>query len=121
MKIRAKHHLLLSLSLLLLVLSHASSTLAQEPLPTPQPTPLTAPPPIKAIPKAERAQLEQASDPKQRLRQTIELSVTHLSLAEKHTSENNYEAASVEVGIYHALIEDALAYLGALKRDSNKT
>jgi hypothetical protein len=44
-----------------------------------------------------------------------------LSLAEKYTSENNYEAASVEVGIYHALIEDALAYLGALKRDSNKT
>ena len=113
--------MLLSLSLLLFVLLHPSSTFAQEPLATPQPTPLTAPPPIKTIPKAERAQIDQTNDSKQRLRQTIEFAETHLSLAEKHTSETNYEAASAEIGIYHALIEDALTYLGSLKRDSNKT
>lgn len=113
--------MLLSLSLLLLMLAHASSTFAQEPLATPQPTPLTAPPPIKTIPKTERAQLDQAGDAKQRLRQTIELAETHLGHAEKLTSESNYEAASVEIGMYHGLIEDALTFLGSLKRDSNKT
>jgi len=121
MKSRAKHNLLFGLSLLLLVLSQATSTFAQEPLPTPQPTPLTAPPPLKTIPKAERAQLVGAGDPKQRLRLTIELSGTHLGLAEKNTSDGNYETASAEVGMYHALIEDALTFLGSLKRDSNKT
>ena len=103
------------------MLLSASATLAQEPLATPQPTPLTAPPPFKTIPKAERAQIVQGNDPKQRLRQTIEFADAHLALAEKHTSESNYEAASVEIGIYHALIEDALAFLCAQKRDSNKT
>ena len=98
----------------------SSATLAQEPLATPQPTPLTAPPPFKTIPKAERGQIVQG-DPKQRLRQTIEFADAHLALAEKHTAETNYEAASVEIGIYHARIEDALTFLGAQKRDSNKT
>jgi len=110
----------MSIGLLFFVLFPVCASLAQEPLPTPQPTPLTAPPPFKTIPKAERAQLTD-NDPKQRLRQTIEFADAHLALAEKHTSESNYEAASVEIGIYHALIEDALAFLCAQKRDSNKT
>ena len=98
------------------------SARAQEPTsqPSPQPTPLTAPPPIKRITKEERDQLEQAKDPKQRLRLTIELSSAHLTKAEQLTMQTEYDAASAEVGMYHALIEDALNTLSSLKQDSNK-
>lgn len=87
----------------------------------PQATPLPAPPPLKLIPKEEKAQLDQAKDVKQRLRLTIQLAVAHLANAEKLTMQTEYDAAAAEVGMYHALIEDALLQLGTLKRDSNKT
>jgi hypothetical protein len=87
----------------------------------PSPTPLTAPPPLKLISKEDKAQLDQAKDTKQRLRTTIELGGVHLTRAEQLTNDGNYDAASAEVGMYHALIESALEELAALKRDSNKT
>lgn len=88
--------------------------------PQPSPTPLTAPPPLKVISKDERQQLDQAKDSKQRLRLTIELADAHLTRAEQLTMQTEYEAASNEVGTYHALIEDALESLSPLKQDSNK-
>jgi hypothetical protein len=45
----------------------------------------------------------------------------HLTRAEQLTMQTEYEAASSEVGMYHALIEDALDNLSSLKQDSNKT
>ena len=87
----------------------------------PQPTPLTAPPPFKMIVKEERAEIEQTKDSQRRLRVTIEYATAHLGRAEDHTARENYEAASTEVGMYHALIENALAFLSSFKRDSNKT
>lgn len=87
----------------------------------PQPTPLTAPPPMKVILKEERAQLEQAKDAKQRIKTTIELASAHLTRAEQLTTQEDYDNASAEVGLYHALIENALEFLSTLKRDSNKT
>jgi hypothetical protein len=107
------------LLLLLAAFVCAPPVCAQDP--QPQPTPLTAPPPIKIISKEERSQLDQTRDSKQRLRLTIEFAGTHLTRAEEHTKQANYDAASAEVGSYHALIEDALEFLGAMKRDSNKT
>lgn len=85
------------------------------------PTPLTAPPPLKLISKEDQQQLDQAKDPKQKLRTTIELCGAHLTRAEQLTKDGNYDAASGEVGMYHALVENALEELAALKRDSNKT
>ena len=88
----------------------------------PSPTPLTAPPPFKMIVKEERDELERYSnDSSKRLRLTIEYAAAHLGRAEDHTTRENYEAASAEVGMYHALIENALAFLSTFKRDSNKT
>ena len=88
----------------------------------PSPTPLPAPPPIRVISKEERAQIDQAgNDAKQRLRTTIQLAGARLTRAEQHTSQGDYDAASAEVGSYHALIQDALDFLTAMKRDSNKT
>jgi hypothetical protein len=76
---------------------------------------------MKMIPREERARLEQATDTKQRVRLTIELSGNHLTLAEKYTGQDNFDAAAAEVGIYHTLIENILKHLSTLKRDSNKT
>jgi hypothetical protein len=93
-----------------------------QPQATPQPTPLTAPPPFKMIVKEEREALEAAAnDPSKRLKLTISFAEGHLLRAEQHTSRENYEAASSEVGMYHALIENALQFLSTFKRDSNKT
>jgi len=104
---------------LLLLLMCVSGVCAQEA--QPQPTPLTAPPPFKMIVKEERAQIEQTTDSQKRLKLTIEFAGAHLTRAEQHTTREDYEAASAEVGMYHALIESALQFLSTFKRDSNKT
>ena len=95
--------------------------LAQDGQPTPQATPLTAPPPLRTISKEEHSEIERSNDPKQRLKVTIEFADTHLTNAEKYTTESNYEAASHQVGSYHALIKNALTFLATQKKDSNKT
>jgi len=105
------------------MLACASAVYAQDALPqaTPQPTPLTAPPPFKMIVKEERSQIEQTNDSQKRLKLTIEFAAAHLTRAEQHTAREDYEAASAEVGMYHALIESALQFLSTFKRDTNKT
>jgi hypothetical protein len=111
--------------LLLPMLACVPALYAQEseptPQPSPQPTPLTAPPPFKMIVKEERAQIEATDDAKKRLKLTIDFADAHLTRAEQHTAREDYEAASAEVGMYHALIESALQFLSTFKRDSNKT
>ncbi len=115
-----KRKFALSAPLLLFVLLCVPVVGAQEPLPQPQPTPLTAPPPFKTIPQAERAQIEQTRDSGKRLKMTVDFAVVHLTSAEQHTAQGNYDNAAAEVGMYHALIEDALEFLSTIKRDSNK-
>lgn len=120
----AQRNIVVAAQLLLLAFVFLPAVRAQEsePKPTPQPTPLTAPPPFKMIVKEERAALDaSADDPKKRLKMTIEFADGHLLNAEQHTSRENYEAASTEVGMYQALIENALQFLSTFKRDSNKT
>lgn len=92
-----------------------------QPQATPLATPLPAPPPFKMIVKEERAAIEQTKDSGRRLKLTIEYASGHLTRAEQHTARENYEAASAEIGMYHALIESALDFLSTFKRDSNKT
>ena len=120
----AQRNIVVAAHLLLLAFVFLPVVNAQESeaKPTPQPTPLTAPPPFKMIVKEERAALDAAAnDPKKRLKLTIDFADGHLLNAEQHTTRENYEAASTEVGMYQALIENALQFLSAFKRDSNKT
>ena len=118
----AQRNIVVAAHLLLLAFVFLPAVNAQESQPTPQPTPLTAPPPFKMIVKEERAALDaNVDDPKKRLKMTIEFADGHLTNAEQHTSRENYEAASTEVGMYQALIENALQFLSTFKRDSNKT
>src|SRR5215212_6035911 len=60
-------------------------------------------------------------DSQPQLKLTIEFASAHLTRAEQHTAREDYEAASAEVGMYHALVESALQFLNTCKRDSNKT
>jgi len=113
----------LAAHLLLLAFVCIPAVNAQETQPeaTPQATPLPAPPPFKMIVKEEREAIELTRDSSKRLKLTIEYAGGHLTRAEQHTARENFEAASAEVGMYHALIESALAFLSSVKRDSNKT
>ena len=102
---------------LFLILLCAVVAVAQKPI-DPQ---VTAPPPLKVIPQSDQTQLDLEKDTKDRLRILIQLATTHLQTAENYTAQSAFEQASAEVGMYHALIENALTSLAALKRDSNKT
>ena len=107
--------------LLLLVFVYVPAVSAQDAPPQPSPTPLPAPPPPKIITKEERAQLDQATDSKARIRVTIDLAAARLTRAEQLTKQTEYDAAAAEVGSYEALIQDALDFIAEMKRDSNKT
>lgn len=120
MSLELQRSFILIATVLLLAFAYLPSARAQGSQPQPQATPLTAPPPLKLINKEERQRLEQAKDAKQRVRLTIELAGAHLTRAEQLTTQAAYDAASAEVGMYHALIEDALEFLSALNRPNDK-
>jgi hypothetical protein len=80
----------------------------------------TAPPPLKIINRADRAQINEAKDPKARVKTTIELAETHLTKAENHTLEHDYDSAAAEAGMYWALVEDVFGFMKTVDRDSNK-
>ena len=89
---------------------------AQDPRPLDQ----TAPPPAKIITRAERTQLNQSKDEKARVKLTIELAETHLTNVESHTSQQQYDGAAAEAGMYWALIEDVLGFMKTLEHDNNR-
>lgn len=75
---------------------------------------------MRAIPNNERNQINEAKDPKARIRRTIELTDAHLQRAESLASEQKYDPALTELGNYLALIDDALKYLAGLNSDRSK-
>src|SRR6185503_1193321 len=93
--------LVLPALMLLLACVQAVNAQDAQSSPQPSPTPLTAPPPFKMIVKEERAQIDQTQDSSKRLKLTITFAGAHLTAAEQHTARENFEAASVEVGMYH--------------------
>ena len=114
---KAQRRIALSAHLLFVAFVLVPSVCAQQP----EPTPLPAPPPFKMIVKDERTQIDGTKDSSDRLKLIINFAAAHLTVAEQHTAQGNFEAASTEVGMYHALIENALTFLSTFKRDSNKT
>jgi len=102
--------------ILLLVALYLPALSAQEQRPLQH----TAPPPLKIVPRAERAQLSEAKDEKARVKLTIELAEAHLTKVEMQTAQQQYDGASAEVGMYWALLEDVLHFMKGLNQDSNK-
>jgi hypothetical protein len=113
----AQYKLFNALALVVISLLYASALRAQEP---PVQT-LTAPPPVKVITLAERGEMNDAKEPKARLKITLELAENRLLKAEQATTEHNYENASGELGRYWALIENALAFLRVMTPDKDRT
>jgi hypothetical protein len=98
---------LVLLSACLFVAALSSGASAQELVLPPQP----APPPMIYIPQAERTQLLSARDDKTRTRLTLELAEARLAHAEQQTELKQFNAATADLGVYQALLEDALQYL----------
>lgn len=71
----------------------------------------SAPPPLRFIPNEDQAQLSMARDGKARTRLSLELCEARLRQAEKFTSENKFDRAATELGVYQALVEDSFRYL----------
>lgn len=95
----------------------ASAAYAQDP----KVTQLTAPPPMRFIPRNEREELTAAKDAKERIRSSIEMADNHLLRAEELTTNRKHDSALIEIGNYMALVEDAMGFLRGMKRDSNRT
>ena len=102
--------------ILLLALLAVPTPGVQEPRPQDQ----TAPPPLKIITRIERTQLAAAKDEKQRVKLSIELAENHLTNAENQTSQQQFDIAAAEAGMYWALIEDVFSFMKSLARENNK-
>jgi hypothetical protein len=87
----------------------------------PRLVPMAAPPPLKFMPRFEREQLSAAKDAKDRTRLSIELAEGHLLRAEEFSAATKHDSCLTEIGNYMALVDDAMDYLGGMKRDSNRT
>ena len=112
-----KHRKLISTPVVLLFVAlFVPGANAQDPKPLDQ----TAPPPAKVISREERSQINQAKDEKARIKLSIELAETHLVRVESQTSQQQYEGAAAEAGMYWALIEDALSFMKTVDRKGNK-
>ncbi|HEX8632836.1 MAG TPA: hypothetical protein VF703_01645 [Pyrinomonadaceae bacterium] len=70
-----------------------------------------APPPMVYLPQEARTQLSAADDEKARTRLSLELAEARLARAEQQTELKQFNAAAADLGIYQALLEDALQYL----------
>lgn len=82
--------------------------------------PADAPPPAKIIPKAEKVQLEAETKFKDRTKLSLELMDSHLRSAEAHHDAGDMEAMFAELGMFHALVDDALAFLNKSGKSDRK-
>jgi hypothetical protein len=85
-----------------------------------KPAQLPAAPPLKALSKQERTQLNDLKDEKAHIRRTLEFTALRLQHAQEFTTQQKYDSALMELGGYLALVEDALEFLSKLNHDSKK-
>lgn len=83
--------------------------------------PDTIPPPSQAIPRSERVKLDEQIDVKARVRLSSDLMAAHLTAAEKHFRSGAFDEMFRELGPFHALVDDSLAYLRPRGGISTKT
>lgn len=80
----------------------------------------TAPPPLKIITRFERNQLNESKDEKARVKLSIVLAEAHLTNAESQTSQQQFDNAAAEAGMYWAIIEDVLKFMKSVERENNR-
>lgn len=79
------------------------------------------PPPLKTIPPTLLAQLTEARSDKARTRLSITFAEESLNQVHELMVAKSYEEASAQLGIYEALVEDALRHLEQTRRRDDKT
>jgi hypothetical protein len=95
---------------------------AQPQTPTPRPTPAdAAPPPMRYLPAETRARLDTARDLKARTRLSMELAESSLVNAANLVNADRFDAATLELGVYQAIIRDAVDYVRRNSKSSGKT
>lgn len=77
----------------------------------PQPQKEVGPPPLRYLPPDVRQRLEGAKDAKERARLSMEIAEERLARAAQFAEQDRYEAATGEIGIYEAVIEDSVRVL----------
>ena len=97
----------------LVVAAGAQAARAQDFVVPPQP----APPPMRYVPEQLRAQLGALSaKPKDRLRLSLDLMEQHLARVEQHTAAQRFDPAAADLGVYLAIVDDALVSLRDIGR-----
>ena len=107
----------LLLLLTLLALGCAAAA-AQEP-DAPQPRE-DGPPPMRYVPQDVRGRLEATRDAKERARLAMLICEERLTLAAQHADQDRFVAATGEVGVYEAVVEDTIRFLHKPGRANNK-
>lgn len=75
-------------------------------------------PPMQYIPPEDRARLAAEADLKERTLLSIQIAETHLANSERHAAASHHAAAASELGIYQAVVADALSFLHKYDGDS---
>jgi hypothetical protein len=109
-----------TLIILALVALACGEALAQESSAAQQQQRDEAPPPMRYMPDDVRRRIEATRDPKERARLGMEIAEERLTLAAQLAGEDRFEAATGEVGIYEAVVEDTIRFLHATGRVNNK-
>ena len=71
------------------------------------------PPPLRYLPPDVRQRLEGEKDSKARARLSMEVAEERLARASQYADEDRFEAATAEIGVYEAIIEDTVRALHA--------
>jgi hypothetical protein len=79
-----------------------------------------APPPMRYLPEELRAKLNATRDLKGRTRLSLELADELIARADAHIAAERFEEATRELGIYEALIKDAIGHIQNSGRVDNK-
>ncbi len=79
-----------------------------------------APPPLKMISDAERSRLDREKGVKGRTKRSLELMEVRLDNAEAAIRTEDFDKAFSELGVFHALVDDALGFLYDSDTDKRK-
>lgn len=83
--------------------------------------PDAAPPPMRYLPDETRAKLAaEGNDLKDRTKLSIELAEARLDSAVALAAADRFDAATLELGVYEAIVQDAVAFLKSTGKTSNK-
>lgn len=80
----------------------------------------TAPPPLKVISKEERSQLEAVRDVKKRTQLALDVMSLRLKQAETLMAQEQHDQMYLELGGFHGLMDNTLAFLDKSDQDREK-